>query len=192
MKRKEWRRPNIVEKSSVYGRSNSSSTENSKNRNKGRSSRRDLLICGESESSNKKKRGSLRNMLLTWVVSCIRTSLKRQRRWQITNPTVLRVLATWVGTKTDDLCLIFIVADDRIVNESRFGEVVVDLLFTVPSSLEALNCSLAFLSIVGVQMAIWGFAYILWKQSTREMAAYLDISGSMCLPRGVERSRLKF
>lgn len=68
----------------------------------------------------------------------------------------------------------------------------IDLVFAVASALQTVHSCASPLDFQGVQLASFWRAYMRWKQSIREMAASLAISGSMCFPRGVERRTLKF
>ena len=82
--------------------------------------------------------------------------------------------------------------DKLNIHASLGMHIGIDLLLAISALLQTLDRHSPSLSFCRVQLAEWFIDYSLWKQSTREIAASLAISGSICLPRGVERRRLKF
>jgi ABC-type proline/glycine betaine transport system permease subunit len=67
-----------------------------------------------------------------------------------------------------------------------------DFLLAITTLLQALNRGSSALGLQRVQLPLLIYIYNLWKQSMREIAASLAISGSICLPTGVDLSTLKF
>jgi hypothetical protein len=72
------------------------------------------------------------------------------------------------------------------------GEIGGNFLLAVASQFETGHGGTSAFRLEGVELTGWGEGYRWWKQSMREMAASLAISGSMWRAIGVARSTLKF
>ena len=134
-------------------------------------------------------------MRITLLDFCILTSFRKLNKQQIINISDLKVLNISHSTEHDILLKIDQIYSSQflvLILKSFNFDIGFYLLLAVTAFLQTFNRSFSPFRLNGIALAYQDIVYSLWKQSTKEMAASLAASGSICFPIGVDLTTLKF